>query len=206
MEPLDHSAGQVIHISGKKSLLITNNEIQYRYKKWGKSNEQIIPISEITGTRYGVEWLHGLKMIIGRRYIYRIKTDKKEVVISFISLYRIKLDMLTLKYTEIFEKLWECYWVHIVSGYLEELKAGKTISLMDISIGPRQVIYKKSGKTMQVPLSDLGLKKYETYMAICDNKDPMHTYLAFTYKDDWNTMVLAVVIDNLLKQIDTEHK
>lgn len=166
---------------------------------------------DIMECRFGIRWLDGLKFTIGRDYQIFIRDKKNQVLkISFKTFYGINKKVLSKKFNDILDKLWDCYFSEIVSDYLNKFGDGEAVNIANVKILSEYVIIKSAAgfieKEVQIKWEDLGAKNYATYFALYSLSDSRNINRGYNFKDDWNTWVLQSFILTVLKHKGYDNK
>ncbi len=198
MKTLDNEISDVLQLAPGKKLIISHDEIVYTRRSFRGTKQSVMPLKELVGFKYGVEWIHGFKFVIGRTYVFWFKSADKTIRVSLTSLYRMNFKDRWEKYEAIFKKVWNIIAGRMVEYFLDKIKKGEPVTLNEVEIKSSGVSYMRSGKSHSVALTDVGIRVYETYFVIHDKKDPTDSYISFSYKDDWNSLVLQETLLHFL--------
>ena len=198
MKPLDYEISDVLQLTAGKKLFVGDNEIVYTRRSFRGTKQTIIPIKELTGFRYGVEWIHGLKFVIGRSYVFWFKSANTTIRVSITSLYRMNFNDQWEKYQSVYKKVWNSIAGRMVEYNLDKINKGEAVILNEVEIKRTGISYVRSGKSVFLFLTEISLKIYQTYFVIHDKKDSSLSYISFSYKEDWNSLVLQETLLHLL--------
>jgi hypothetical protein len=183
-----------------KTLSISSKELVY-----GDSEDPIlIGRDDIKAFRFGVTWIHGLRLPIGRRFhLYIMHRNGKVLKIKFSSLYRYKLKEKGKIFSEIMNYTWWYYFMDKAEDMIEQHKMGREIELNDIYItqeGLELDVHKLfSDARSFIPWHDIGTSDYITYYSVFSRLKPADYHRTFNYLNDWNSMLVNKVITGILE-------
>lgn len=158
--------------------------------------------SEIKEFRYGIKW-YRYHFVFGREYQIYVRNHSNEVLkINFNSYFGIKKYEYYELYASIINSIWDLYFKNYVYTMLKEFDTGESFYVGDVNINPEGVIILVSKLFKQekklIPWQDVRIKKYQTYISVYSNQNPMDFNRGYYYKEDWNTFVLFEVLKNIL--------
>jgi hypothetical protein len=154
--------------------------------------------AEIEALRYGVKAIRGCRFRIGRIYCVDVRDVSGRILkIRFKSVYRIRRKLLEQKYQAIVSGLFQHYFHDMTRHYLRELRAGRPVELLGVSLNHQGVMF--DAKVGWVSWNFLGSKRYWHYYTLY-SEDAPNNYKAFVFLDDWNAGVLRGLIETMLKE------
>lgn len=176
-------------------LLLHSDFIQYKICGNKKDNPKVLLKEDIEGFRYGIKWLTGYAFNIGRTYCIDIKSGNEILQIRITSMYGIRKQQISEKYSLIINSLFDKYFAEHLEQLLSIYYAGADIEL-DGLIFSQDHIYFPRNKT-NIRWDNLGFKNYWNYFALFDKSNPK-IYEVFYYLTDWNVTVINFIVHQLL--------
>lgn len=161
-------------------------------------NGQIFRKADIAEFRYGILWVNGIHLTIGRVYCIDIKNSNgDDLKIRLKSAYGIRKKAVTDQYIQIVSYLYEKYFNEIISAYLTRFAANESFSILGVQFYPEGIqLNEHSGLIKWEALQTIN---YQSYYALSSKSDP-NKYRAFVYLEDFNTGVLYSVSRTILKE------
>jgi hypothetical protein len=159
--------------------------------------------SEIAECRFGVKWHSGIYFMIGREFQIFIRNREKQVLkINFNSYLGIGKKRSGDLYVEIVEKLLRFYFHDIMNDSLNKFLVGEDFQIGEVKISKQGVTIKINSFVAEqenfIPWNKIGTRDYQTYFAIFSIEDSANINKGFSYLNDWNTIVLAKVVQAIL--------
>ncbi|TDP02495.1 hypothetical protein [Flavobacterium sp. 245] len=147
--------------------------------------------------------LYQYRIVFGREYQILVKNFDNEILdIKFKSYFGIKKYKSHELYVEIVNAIWDLYFTKQVYSFIKEFEAGESFYIGEVNINPEGVVIFVSRLLKQekklIPWEDVALRKYSSYVSIYSSKNPLDFNRGYSYKKDWNTLVLYNVIKNIL--------
>jgi hypothetical protein len=153
--------------------------------------------SELSEFRYGIKWISGIHLTIGRVYTVDIRDiHGNEINLRLKSLYGVRKKQLLEKYVKIVSHLYDQYFNDISRDYLDKFLAGESVSILGVEFTAGGVILNK--KIGLIRWEDLETRSYWSYYTLSSKLDSTK-YKAYVYLEDWNTGVLYTVSREILK-------
>lgn len=157
------------------------------------------PAENITSIRFGVNWIRGYKVIIGRQFMMEIKDDTGQTsTIKMTSLYQFKRKRYAKQWSEIFDLLWQYYFQHIFRHYINLYNAKQRFDLGGIEFYPFGIRF--DGKDLF--WNEIALSNYRSYFMI-HHRDDVKKNVSRNFKNDWNAIVLQYVLKEVVKEQDS---
>ncbi len=154
--------------------------------------------SELSEFRYGINWISGIHLTIGRIYSVDIRDiHGNEINIRLKSLFGIRKKVLTEKYIKIVSHIYDKYFNDISRDYLSKFSAGEEFSISGVVFTSGGLIL--DNKIGLVKWDDLDTRAYRSYYTLASKIDSTK-YKVFVYLEDWNTGVLYTVSRELLRE------
>lgn len=151
---------------------------------------------QITGLRYGIEFINGLKFTIGRIYYIFIKSKNgKELKIDFKLFYGSKLQEKHNLYCNIVDCLWENIFSDFTNKLIQKITSGKTVELAGILIENDKILFDKT----EVDISDLAIKKYRHYFILHSKQNQNINKMLYYLKDSDAVILLEILTDIIRK-------
>lgn len=181
----------------KRTLSIDQNSVKFENKDRNNDLFTIINREDIAGIRYGIHFIRGYRMTIGREYqIFIRDTSNKELKIFFKLFYGRKLQEKHKLYADIVDELWKNFIHDIVKNYLEMFNRNEKFSISGIHITKDKITFDKK----EILLDDIRIKKYNHHFIIYSQEDHYKNKMLYYLKDKDSVILL-----NLLNQI-TSHE
>ena len=187
----------------KRQLVITPEFVQFEDKS-GESPFTTFKRGEISGYRYGINWIRGYKFTFGREYVVYIQNSSSDVLkINFRSFYGIKRKEYHHLYINIQNTLWDFYFGQIGGKLIAQFNIGEPISIGRAVINRDGVIVDEGGMLNAdkelIPWNGLKIKEYYTYLAIYSAHEAAKINATFSFLKDWNTVLLFSVVKRILQ-------
>lgn len=152
--------------------------------------------NEITAFRYGVKWIRGYQLVIGRIYVVEIQSSGKRTInIRLKSLYGINKKVIGKQYLAIVNAIADNYFDDIARSYLKQFENNEPFKVEDVYFNTEGLSWNKN-----MPLikwDDVGTKAYRTYYSIFSKSNPT-IYKTFECLTDWNTGMIYSVSRSIL--------
>ncbi|WEK70792.1 MAG: hypothetical protein P0Y62_04360 [Candidatus Chryseobacterium colombiense] len=177
----------------KRTLSIDQNSVKFENKD--RNNDLFTTISreDIAGIRYGIHFIRGYRMTIGREYqIFIRDTSNKELKIFFKLFYGRKLQEKHKLYADIVDELWNNFIDDLVKNYLEMFNRNEKFNISGIHIAKDKITFDKK----EILLKDVRIKKYHHHFIIYSLEDHYKNKMLYYLKDKDSVILL-----NLLNQI-----
>ncbi len=161
-------------------------------------NNSIIEIhkNEIKSLRFGIQWVEGLRFIIGRIFTIDIKSSSNQIIkIRLRSIYGINRIALHLKNNEIVNELYNFYFDDLVEEYLKKIENGCEVGIATILFNKEGVYLNRKKRHNIIKWKDLDTSSYTHYYVLSSKKDKSLNK-SFTYLTDWD----AVLVYSITKQ------
>jgi hypothetical protein len=186
----------------KRSLIIDENFIKFENKDQIDDLFTVINKEDIAGIRYGIHFINGYRMTIGREYQIFIRThSNKELKIFFKLFYGRKLNEKHQLYCDIIDGLWDNFIDDMVDHYLEKFDKNEEFSIAGIDIFKDRIKFDKK----EILFEDLEIKKYRHHFMIFSKEDHYKNKMLYYLKDK-DAVILLSVLTNIIKneQLRTE--
>ena len=149
---------------------------------------------------FGYQPIRGVYFNVGVQFEFKIRDIRQKTIrISFRYYYRIRRKELQQLYREILNTLWEFYFGPLTVKYLESFQAGKIIRIGDVGLTAKGVHFED--KSLIIPWEELGTKTYWNNLTLYSKSIP-DVSRSFYFRTDWNTLVLATLIQEIPKLRD----
>jgi hypothetical protein len=180
----------------KRSLIIDENFIIFENKDQNNDLFTIIKKEDITGIRYGIHFIKGYRLMIGREYQIFIRyKSNKELKIFFKLFYGRKLNEKHSLYSNIINELWNNFIADIVKDYLGKFKRNENIVISEVEVLKDRIRFDKK----EILLKDLDLKKYHHHFMIFSKEDNYKNKMLYYLKDK-DAVILLSVLTNIIKK------
>lgn len=177
----------------KRTLSIDQNSVKFENKDRNNDLFTIINREDIAGIRYGIHFIRGYRMTIGREYqIFIRDKSNKELKIFFKLFYGRKLQEKHKLYVDIVDELWNNFIDDLVKNYLEMFNRNEKFSISGIHIVKDKITFDKK----EILLDDVRIKKYHHHFIIYSQEDHYKNKMLYYLKDKDSVILL-----NLLNQI-----
>ncbi len=179
----------------KRELMINENFIKFENKDHNNDLFTIINKEDIAGIRYGIHFISGYRMTIGREYqIFIRDKSNKELKIFFKLFYGRKLNEKHALYSDIIDALWENFISDIVENYLEKLYNNEECDIAGIRIFKDRIIFDK----IEIVLEDIAIKKYHHHFIIHSKEDHYKNKMLYYLKDK-DAVILLSLLNHITK-------
>ncbi|MCA6066356.1 hypothetical protein JI747_004140 [Chryseobacterium sp. RG1] len=174
----------------KRSLMIDKNFIKFENKDHNNDLFSIINKEDIAGIRYGIHFIRGYRMTIGREYQIFIRDQYgKELKIFFKLFYGRKLNEKHTLYSDIVDALWEHFISDLVKNYLEKFRNNEECTIAGIRIFKDRIVFDKK----EIALEDIAIKKYHHHFIIHSKNDHYKNKMLYYLKDKDAVIVLTLL-------------
>jgi hypothetical protein len=154
--------------------------------------------TDIEGIRYGLKPIRGFSFRIGRIYCIDVRdTSGRIIKIRLNSVYRVRRKHLEIKYRDIIKVLFTLYFHDIIRQNHRQIREGKTIELLGVSLDNEGVWFDK--RTDCISWMFLGTRRFWHYFTLYSAGSP-ENYRTFVFLDDWNAGVLIGLIEMISKE------
>lgn len=178
-----------------KGLLNNRKSILTIDKKTLTLDGIVLKKEEITGIRYGINFIRGYRLTIGREYqIFIRNIDNKEMKISFRLFYGRKLNEKHELYCEIIDTLWENFYNDILKNYINKFLNKEDLIISGIKISNDKITF---GKDV-ILFENLMIKKYYHYFIIFSETDQYHNKMLY-YLNDQDAVILSELLNYIIK-------
>lgn len=158
-----------------------------------------VAAENITGFRYGVNWINGYAFSIGRQYFIEIQNDQQKITtIKLGSYYGIRKKLYGKIWQDIIQQLWRNYFVNVFNYYYELYNIQQTFVLCGIKFHETGIGWEPQRILLW---NEIAISNYQTYFMIYNNNN-RRQIKSRSFANDWN----AVVLQALLKKIVEERK
>ncbi|WPU96602.1 hypothetical protein SNE25_13850 [Mucilaginibacter sabulilitoris] len=158
-----------------------------------------IAAENITGFRYGVNWINGYAFTIGRQYFIEIQNEQQKIIsIKLTSYYNIRKKLYSKLWTDIIQQLWRNYFVNVYNYYYELYNIRQTFDLCGIRFHVNGIGWEPQNI---LQWNAIGISSYQSYFMIYNSNNKSQNK-SRSFANDWN----AVVLQALLKKIVEERK
>ena len=174
----------------KRLLSIHKDSIRFENKDNIQDLYTILPRENISGIRYGIRFIKGIKFYIGREYLIFIKDySGRELKINFKIFYGRKLEQKNKLFNEIVNELWVNFFDEKVNSYYLKLKQNESFILADIHFKIDCIEFSK----YKISYDDLSVKTYYHYFVIFSLNNQNINKLLYYLNDDDSVLVLALI-------------
>jgi hypothetical protein len=179
----------------KRPLIINENFIKFENKDHIDDLFTVINKEDIAGLRYGIHFINGYRMTIGREYQIFIRTQSnKELKIFFKLFYGRKLNEKHQLYCDIIDELWKNFIGDIADRYLEKFDKNEEFSVAGIDILKDRIKFDKK----EILFEDIDLKKYRHHFIVFSKQDNYTNKMLYHLKDK-DAVILLDVLTNIIK-------
>lgn len=179
-----------------RALTFDGDAIHFDDKDLIGQNGSCIGRTEFDAVRMGVKWIKGYSVVIGRIYCIDIRsTTGIEIKVRLKSVYGINKQLITSKYQEIVNSLYDLFLNGVIMDKVETVNEGNSILLAGMQISNAGVSW-NSGQ--MIPWEEVGIKTYNSYYAVFQKSIP-NNYKPLEYVNEWNCHILYSVLMVLLK-------
>jgi hypothetical protein len=151
----------------------------------------------MVGFRYGITWIRGTHFAFGRQYFVELQSDEgKTTRIKLNSFYGIRKEIYGKLWNDIIQQLWQSYFVNTYNYYYDLYKIHQTFELCGIrfyndGIGwdQRNILF----------FDQIAISSYYHYFMIY-NKLNKKQCKSRNFANDWNAVILQVLIKEIVKE------
>jgi hypothetical protein len=167
-------------VFSKNTLLVYRNNILVH-----QINED-----EIEGIRYGIKWIKGSHLTIGRVYcIDLLDSNNKEYNIKLQSLYGINIENLNTKYNKIINLLYEYFFIGKIENYILKINNGEDLKISDVVFNNLGIQIEFKSKVCFIEWENIDLKTtFEKITLI--SKENREIHKDFNFLLDWNAVII----------------
>ena len=155
-----------------------------------------IPAEDINSFRFGVNWIRGYKFTFGRQYIIQVQDFNNNITsIKLGSYYQIRRKAYSKIWVEIFEQLWQYYFINSFNYYIELYKINQEFEIAGIKFQPFGISWHNGNLFW----NEIALSNYQTYFMI-HHRDNVKKNVSLNFKNDWNSFILQCVLKEIVKE------
>ncbi|MCU7616570.1 hypothetical protein NZ698_05125 [Chryseobacterium sp. PBS4-4] len=174
----------------KRQLILDKNFIKFENKDRKGDLFTVINKEDITGIRYGIQFINGYSFYIGREYLIYIKTiSNHEIKINFKLFYGRKLQEKHQLFYDIIDELWNNYLDDLSQSYLNKIISGENFELCGVQFLTDKIKFNNK----ELLFKNLEIKKYKHHYLIYSNQNEYQNKMLYYLKDE-----NAVILSNLL--------
>ena len=178
-----------------KQVIFTKDGLTIK-KLQGFVPDIFLAAENITGFRYGVNWLRGYAFTIGRQYIIQVMDAEKNVIsIKLNSFYKIRSAAYLKAWSNIINQLWYNYFVNNLNFYYDLYSIKQDFELSGVVFRPSGIEW----DNISLPWNEIALSNYVTYFMIHHKTDLKKTK-SRNFKNDWNALVLQELLKRIVKE------
>jgi hypothetical protein len=197
MQPLEFLIQSSI-LDRQRKLTLHSDYIEFEDKDLVGALPTRLQKNEISGFRCGIKWIQGYQFNIGRIYCIDIQDrNKKTIKLRLKTIYGIRKKILSDKYVQIINALYDHYFDDITRNYLEQFSEGKSFEVLGVMFRPEGVMLNKESGL--ICWEDLGSRSYISYYSLFSKQTPT-IYATFEYINHWNVGILYSVSRKIMKQ------
>jgi len=179
----------------KRALIINENFVKFEDKDRNNDLFTIFNKEDIVGIRYGVHFIRGYRMTIGREYqIFIRNKSNKELKIFFKLFYGRKLQEKHKLYSDIVDELWNNFIGDIVNDYLKRLNNNEDFSISGFHIFKDKITFDRK----EILLKDVRIKKYHHHFIIYSQEDQYKNKMLYYLKDK-DSVILLTLLNHITK-------
>ena len=201
MFEIDTTIRRGIFDNTKRSLKINSQFIEFKEDDLIASPPTRFMKDDIAEFCFGSYPIRGIYFYVGRQFEFRIRDNNQKVIkISFKYYYGIRSKELRKLYLDIFNALWSFYFGVQAAQFIERFNAGKIVRIGEVGMTENGIHFEDKGLIIPWPL--LGIKFYAEHFTIYSKNNSQTVSRSFYFIDNWNTAVLASVVEEILKLKD----
>lgn len=186
----------------ERQLKIDENCIEFDDRDLKTASPTVFLKNDIAGVRYGVEWIHGYRFIIGRTYCVDVLDNNNTIIkIRLKSVYGVRKEKLFEKYSKIVNVLHDNFIIDISITRLRQFAKGNDLFIAGIRISQTGVILKD--KSDLITWLNTGIKKYSNYFAVHSISNP-ERHKTIDYLTEWEAGILYYVLYHIIKIKSTQ--
>lgn len=179
----------------KRSLVINENFIKYEDKDQNENLFTILKKEDIVGIRYGIHFINGYSIYIGREYqIFIRNKSNKELKIYFKLFYGRKLNEKHQLYNDILDEVWDNFIGDISQSYWVKFKNNEKFNLAGVEVLNDRIEFDKN----EILIKDLDIKTYRHHFVIYSKNDQYKNKILYYLKDK-DAVILLDVITKIIK-------
>ncbi|KPH14302.1 hypothetical protein [Chryseobacterium sp. ERMR1:04] len=179
----------------KRSLVINENFIKYEDKDQNENLFTILKKEDIVGIRYGIHFINGYSIYIGREYqIFIRNKSNKELKIYFKLFYGRKLNEKHQLYNDILDEVWDNFIGDISQSYWVKFKNNEKFNLAGVEVLNDRIEFDKN----EILIKDLDIKTYRHHFVIYSKNDQYKNKMLYYLKDK-DAVILLDVITKIIK-------
>lgn len=179
----------------KRSLVINENFIKYEDKDQNENLFTILKKEDIVGIRYGIHFINGYSIYIGREcQIFIRNKSNKELKIYFKLFYGRKLNEKHQLYNDILDEVWDNFIGDISQSYWVKFKNNEKFNLAGVEVLNDRIEFDKN----EILIKDLDIKTYRHHFVIYSKNDLYKNKMLYYLKDK-DAVILLDVITKIIK-------
>lgn len=156
-----------------------------------------IPKERIVSLRFGIKWINGLYVPIGRHFNIELKLDNNEIIpLKFSSYYGIKKDLYTEKFGELINAVWINLFQPDLLDIAERFKNRETLYIGGVEFSYRGLRWDDNEL---IPWDKVQLSNYRTYFAIRHADNALFNK-SLKFLTDWDSYMLQQLIKGVMDQ------
>jgi hypothetical protein len=188
----------------KRKLVLENDHVQFENRDLLNNSFTKFNKTEIASIRFGINWISYI-LTFGREYIIEIKNSEGKVLkINFSLYFGRNIQKAHDQYAQIVNGIWKLYFPEKIENYLSNFREAKDIEIGEVKIDKTGITIAIdngiSRKRTQIDWNDVETRNYRTYFSIYSKSNPSKINRGYSYKEDWNTIVLRDVIETILEE------
>jgi len=180
-----------------RKLTIEKDFLEFDDKNLASAPPAFFLKKDITGLKYGVEWIRGYRFVIGRVYcIYILNRSNAIIKIRLKSVYGIRKIELHEKYSKILNAVYDNFIADISINYLNQFTEGKILVIATTRLMTQGILLKEGSDL--IAWNNVGIKKYTTYYSVHSISNPEKRKI-IEYLTEWEGIILYVVLQQIIK-------
>jgi hypothetical protein len=190
--------------NASRELVISEESLKFENKDIVNNTFTIFDKNQIVEYRFGVKWMK-FYFVFGREYIIEVKNHENQIIkINFKTYFGRRKKAYHEVCNQILSGLWENYFDQIAGNFIMRHEGGEEFNIGEVNILKEGIIINTNSSIRQkkalIPWEKIRTKTYATYFAVYAVDNASITNRGYSYLNDWNTVVLKVVITSLLKR------
>ena len=179
-------------IGGQRLLRLEPGFISFESQKFREEPTRF-PVAEIEAFRYGIHWIRGFQLVMGRIYFIDIRNSAKQMIrIRLRSFCRIGKRKLGEQYLQIVQSLMDIYFEDVVAHYTGLMDQGMEFELCGLPVTSDGLRLRP--KKERVPWEHLRIHRNIFHFSLVDSRLP-NDYKMLFYGSDWNAAIMLAVAD-----------
>jgi hypothetical protein len=198
MSEIDQTIRRSFFDRSPRELRINSRFIEFKDTDLKSTPPTRIMQEDISDFCFGYKPIRGVYFYVGLQFEFRIRDiHQKTIKISFMYYYRIRKAKLQKLYHDILNALWSFYFNPQAAKFIEAFREGKIIRIGEVGLTVKGVHFED--KSFIIPWEDVGSKIYWNNFTIYSKSNLQNVSRSFYFLDDWNTLVLATLLQELPK-------